>query len=96
MSAYFLQLASNSSTSLDALQKELRAWDANYDGAAGTSGPAKWRLHAEFMQNTYSSIMAGVVQRQEQAAKLERAQAAEKAQEFGRRLKQVSNCNPSL
>jgi len=91
MSAYSPQMASNSSTSLEALQKELSAWEAKYDAAAATNGPAKWRLHAEFMQNTYSSIVAGVVQRQEQAAKLERAQAAEKAQEFGRRLKQVGN-----
>jgi len=84
-----LQLASNSGTRLEVLQKELAAWEARYDQAEGTSGPAKWRLHAEFMHNTYSSIVAGVAQRQEQAAQLERAQAAEKAQEFGRRLKQV-------
>lgn len=82
-------MASRSSTTLEELQKEVSSWEAAYDKAPETSGPTKWRLHADFMHSTYSNIVAGVVQRQEQAARAERAQAAEKQRNFDQRLRQV-------
>ena len=82
-------MASRSSTTLEELQKEVSSWEAAYDKAPKTSGPTKWRLHADFMHSTYSNIVAGVVQRQEQAARAERAQAAEKQRNFDQRLRQV-------
>ena len=85
-------MASRSSTTLEELQKEVSSWEAAYDKAPKTSGPTKWRLHADFMHSTYNNIVAGVVQRQEQAAKAERAQAAERQRSFEQRLQQV----PSL
>ena len=82
-------MASRSSITLEDLQKEVSSWEAAYDKAPQTSGPTKWRLHADFMHSTYGNIVAGVVHRQEQAAKVERAQAAEKQRSFDQRLKQV-------
>ena len=46
------------------------------------------------MQNTWASIMAGVAQRQEQAAKAERLAAADKARDFDRRLTEVRSILP--
>ena len=82
-------MASSSNTTLEDLQKEVSAWESSYDKAPKTSGPAKWRLHADFMHSTYSNIVVGVVQRQEQAARAERAQAAERQRSFDQKLKQV-------
>ena len=74
---------------LDDLQREVSSWEATYDKAPGTNGPAKWRLHADFMHKTYNNIVTGVVQRQEQAAKSERAEAADRQRDFNQKLQQV-------
>ena len=89
------QIASQDSATLGRLQKELQEWEAAYSSAPSASGSAKWRLHADFMQNTWASIMAGVAQRQEQAAKAERLAAADKARDFDRRLTEVRSVIPA-
>lgn len=85
-----MQMASRNSSTVEDLQKEVSSWETAYDKAPRTQGPAKWRLHADFMHNTYNNIVTAVVQRQEQVAKTERAQAAEKQRSFDERLKQVT------
>lgn len=85
-----MQLASRSETTLEVLQKEVQAWERAYDSAPRTSGPSKWRLHADFMHSTYNNIVAAVVQRQEQAARVERAQAVERQRNFDQQLAQAT------
>lgn len=82
-------MASKTTTTLEDLQRELQSWQQQYEGAPKTEGPAKWRLHAEFMHKTYASIVAALVQRQDQAARAERAQAAERQRNYDQRLAQV-------
>lgn len=86
---FVLQIANTDTATLQQLQSELAKWEAAYKDVPGTNGPAKWRLHAEFMQGTYAGIAAGVVQRQEHAAASERRATTERLKEHERRLHQV-------
>lgn len=71
-----VQLANREGTTLAQLEGPLREWEAAYRGAKNTAGPAKWQLHAEFLQGTYRSIVTGLARRQEHAAEAARNAAA--------------------
>ena len=88
---HYPQLANRQDTTLEGLQEELAAWETAYRSSKAAAGPAKWRLHAEFIQDTYSSIVRGLVQRKEQATQAELAAAAQRATDVEHRLHQVSH-----